>query len=381
MKIVFIGLSSTYTEGMTYQENLLAQAAIKAGHDVVFISNPEEYRNGEIVETGNCDSVLESGMRLIRLPYVKIGFPDIYKKIRMFRGVYRSLKSIQPDIIYCHNHHYFSIVDIVKYKKEFSNVKIYVDTHVSENNSASNWMSKLFLHGIYYRYLLQRVIKYVEKYYYVGETEKIFSQTIYGVPEELMEYYPLGGIIFDEKMYVQKRNRKRKELGLTDDQLLLVHSGKMNKLKKTADLINAFKECKEMNARLVIIGMISSDIKDEVMELIQSDKRIIFLGWKKADELLEYLCACDLYCQPGSPSATMQNAICCKNVVLTFPQVDYTENIKYNCFLWCKDAEDMVEVFRMLSKNRGVLESMKKEAEKCATELLDYDMLLNRFAG
>lgn len=381
MKIVFIGLCSTYTEGMTYQENLLAQVAIKAGHDVVFVSNPEEYKNGEIIETEASDSILANGMRLIRLPYVKIGFPALYKKIRAFRGVYNILKSINPDIIYCHNHHYLPIIDIVKYKKKFSDVKVYVDTHVNEYNSASNWISKMFLHRIYYRYLAKRIIPNIEKYYYVGEAEKNFSQKIYGVPEGLMEYYPLGGIIFNEELYIQKRNLKRKELGVADNQLLLVHSGKMDKLKKTGELIKAFRECRELNARLVIIGAISIDIRDEIMELIKSDERIIFLGWKKADELLEYLCACDLYCQPGSPSATMQNAICCKNVVLTFPQLDYIKNIKYNCFFWCKNIRDITDVFQLLNKDISALEDMKNEAIKCATELLDYNMLLARFTN
>ena len=72
MKIAHIGLAAYYTEGMTYQDNQLSEQNARDGHEVLYISNAAKYVNGEIVDTGYEDSLLSSGVRLVRLPYERI---------------------------------------------------------------------------------------------------------------------------------------------------------------------------------------------------------------------------------------------------------------------------------------------------------------------
>ena len=72
MNILHIGLSSYYTEDMTYQENLLAHQNVLDGHTVTFISNSSKYVDGIIRDVGKQDLLLPDGMRLIRLKYLKI---------------------------------------------------------------------------------------------------------------------------------------------------------------------------------------------------------------------------------------------------------------------------------------------------------------------
>lgn len=102
MKIVFLGLASTYTPGLTYQDNYLCTQTLADGHAVTYLSNPEKFVNGEIVETGAEDTVLPDGLHLIRLPYVKLGTDIVTKKVRVFRGVYDILEREKPDRIFCH---------------------------------------------------------------------------------------------------------------------------------------------------------------------------------------------------------------------------------------------------------------------------------------
>ena len=96
MKIVFLGLASTYTPGLTYQDNYLCTQTLADGHAVTYLSNPEKFVNGEIVETGAEDTVLPDGLHLIRLPYVKLGTDIVTKKVRVFRGVYDILERESP---------------------------------------------------------------------------------------------------------------------------------------------------------------------------------------------------------------------------------------------------------------------------------------------
>ena len=117
MKIVFVGLASSYTEGMNYQDNAFCRITVADGHEVTYISNAEKFVDGELVDTPYEDKVLPDGLHLYRLPYRKLG-PDILtKKLRWFSGVYAILEKSAPDVIYCHNTQYWSLLDVVRYKK------------------------------------------------------------------------------------------------------------------------------------------------------------------------------------------------------------------------------------------------------------------------
>lgn len=250
-------------------------------------------------------------------------------------------------------------------------VKFYADTHTDSINSGRNWFSLYILHGLFYRFLIQRAVKYLEKYFYIGPSNKEFAMKVYGVPEKLMEFFPLGAKIFEEEEYQLKRAKKRKELALQEDELLLIHSGKLDELKKTDVLLKAFGKAASLNAKLVIIGSMAENIKDTVNNLIDQDKRVTFAGWKTGEELMEYLCACDLYCQPGSYSATLQNAVGCRCPALCYPHDLYLELDKGN-FIWVREEGDIENAFRKIEAGEILLSEMIKRAQACASKFLDY---------
>ena len=226
--------------------------------------------------------------------------------------------------------------------------------------------------------LVQKAVPCLEKYFYIGEGERKFSAENYGVPEHLLEYFPLGGVIPQELEYAEKRARRRSELNLAMDELLLVHSGKMDALKRTADLLRAFAAVPELKAKLAVIGSIPEDMKPVLESLLAADPRVIYLGWKTGAELQEYLCACDLYCQPGSVSATMQNAICCNAPLLLYPHEGYLKDYEYGNILWAKTTEDMTMAFNLLKDGTVNLEELRVGSARCARELLDYRALAAR---
>lgn len=378
MKIVFLGLTSTFTPGMTYQDNLLCDQIVADGHQVTYISNPERFEAGRIVSTGPEDTVLTNGMRLIRLPYRRLGPDIVTKKFRCFPGVYQILEEERPEVVFCNNTQYWSILDVIRYKKNHPEVKFYADTHSAAYNSGTNWLSLHMLHRIFYRYLIQKTLPYLEKYLYVGEGERQFSIQNYGVPESLMEFYPLGGMLLPEETYQEVRAKRRAELGLTEGELLLVHTGKLDALKRTDELLRAFATVPELKAKLAVIGSIPEDRKALLTSMMKTDGRVVYLGWKSGEELGEYLCACDLYCQPGSVSATLQNAVCRNCAVLSYPHEGYTKDLDYGNFLWTETEADMVEAFRRLAEVPALLKPLRENSRRCASELLDYRKLAAR---
>mgnify|MGYP001715401213 FL=1 len=378
MKIVFLGLASTYTPGLTYQDNYLCTQTLADGHAVTYLSNPEKFVNGEIVETGAEDTVLPDGLHLIRLPYVKLGTDIVTKKVRVFRGVYDILEREKPDLIFCHNLQYWSVRDVVRYKKDHPAVKFYADTHTDYNNSGTNWLSLHVLHRIFYRHLVRLVPPYLDRYFYVADECRQFSHEVYGIPNEKMEFYPLGGTLLSDEEYAAVRAKRRAELGLGETDRLYIHSGKLDALKRSDELLRAFSAVDDPHAVLAVIGSIPREREAVLLPLIAADKRIRYLGWKSGEELQEYLCAADLYCQPGSQSATMQNALCRYCPVMLYPHPSHTVDYDRGEVLWVKTQADMEAVFRSLAADPAQLAPLRENAERLARELLDYRKLAAR---
>lgn len=379
MKILHLCLACFYIDNYTYQENILPRINKEDGHEVRIIASTETYiDNIHYGYVNPSEYVTEYGVPIKRLPYKKVLTDFITHKFRAYPHLYEEISSFAPDVIMCHDIAFWSVLDVVRYKKAHPTVKLYADTHTAAYNSGTNWLSLHVLHRFFYRRLIQKALPYLEKYFYVGEVERQFSIRNYGVPESLMEFYPLGGTLLPEEEYQAVRTRRRAELGLAEDTPLLLHTGKLDALKRTDELLRAFATVPELNARLAVIGSIPEDRKDLLNSLMEADKRVTYLGWRSGEELQEYLCACDLYCQPGSVSATMQNAICRNCPLLLYPHGSYLKDYNWGNVFWVKTEADMAEAFRRLAEDLTVLTPMEECSCRCAQEMLDYRKLAAR---
>ena len=156
MKIAHVSLASTYTPGMSYQDNILTEQNAKDGHEVLCISNAQKFENGVIVDTGYENLELDNGIHLVRLPYVHVVNDLVSSKFRKVEGLCDLLTDFCPNVILLHNLAYWSVLDVVRYKKDHPEVKLYADTHTAHVNSGTNWLSLHILHRIFYRYLTQK---------------------------------------------------------------------------------------------------------------------------------------------------------------------------------------------------------------------------------
>lgn len=379
MKILHLCLANFYIDGYAYQENFLPRVNKEDGHDVRILASTETFvDNTRLGYVKPSEYVTEYGVPIKRLPYKKVLTDFITHKFRAYPHLYEEISSFAPDVIMCHDIAFWSVLDVVRYKKAHPTVKLYADTHTAAYNSGTSWLSLHMLHRVFYRYLIRKALPYLERYFYITEASRQFSIQNYGVSASLMEFYPLGGTILPEEEYQAVRVRRRAELELAENTLLLVHSGKLDSLKRTDELLRAFAAVPELNAKLVVIGSIPGDRKSLLASLVEADKRVVYLGWKSGEELEEYLCACDLYCQPGSVSATLQNAVCCGCPVLSYPHEDYTRDLDYGNFIWTETEGDIASAFRRIQEDPALLEPLREGSRCCARELLDYRKLAAR---
>lgn len=378
MKILHCCLSCFYIDSYNYQENVLPYQNKLDGHDVMILASTETYINNKSL--GYIDPSEyhnENNILVKRVPYRYFPIKFVSRKARSYLGVSKIIESFVPDVILFHGLCGYELLTVAKYKQAHPKVKLYADCHEDYNNSGRNFLSKYILHKLFYKSILKKALPYIDKIFYVGYECVQFITEMYGIPESMLEYYPLGGVLIGGEEREKKRNYIRSLHGVAQTDILLVHSGKMNKDKKTVELVKALHDTTTKNLKLLILGLMTNDVAEEVMPIMEKDDRMTYLGWKSGNELMDYLCASDLYVQPGSQSATMQNALCCGSAAALFPHKSHKYLLGESVF-YIKNAEDMKKLFSDIAEKPELLEAKRKMSNKIAKEKLDYKALAAR---
>lgn len=373
MKIVHV-MVSPFTEGMTYQDNLLPEAQKKNGHDVTFITSCKAWDGKNLIEVQPCDTGMENGVRLIRLKMKTIlGSKLLSDKVRYLKELENYLNELLPDFIMLHGPQTASTKIICKYIDAHPKARFVIDSHADSHNSATNFVSKYILHHLYYRYYVNMALKYAERFYYVAPEVKTFILNNYKIKEDKLELLPLGGVILDDEEYKSIRSKRRYELGFSKDEIVFIHTGKITAEKRTKLLLKAFEKVNNPRAKLIIIGSPESDIKTAIKSAEKGNKNIVFLGWKAGNDLREYLCAADVYAQPGTQSATLQNAICARCAIMVYPYPSHEILMKENGY-YVKDEKEILEAINEICENPSNLKKMQSASQLLAENLLDYTM-------
>lgn len=376
MKILHIGLVSSYTEGMTYQDNYLPNINIEQGHEVVFVTNTNKYVEGKLVEVEEEDVFLANGLRLIRYRYDNWGNRYVSKKIQKVTRVKKLMEGFKPDVIMYHGVCGYELMDVAEYVKRNPKVLFYVDSHEDFKNTARNFLSKFFykyVHGVF----VNKALPYINKILYLGEDCKVYLKELYNISDDKLEFYPLGGIIQSDEEQVISKEHLCEKYGLEKDSIIFMHSGKMNKDKKTINLLKAFKRIRNANTYLFIFGSIEPEVKEEIITLIEENSRVYYLGWKSAEEIIMLLNAADVYCQPGTPSATSQVALCCGCAEIVYPIASY-KSMYENSVLYAKDDEELYNQMQIIC-DAEFLHKYQEKGYKKACEILDYKKLAQRY--
>lgn len=377
MKILHCCLCWQFAEHYNYQENLLAMQNRMDGHQVFIVSTTQKMQESGVSGRVLPSQYMEDGVYIQRIPYRWMPSKFLQEKINSYIGFEKLAMKIRPDVIMFHGTNAYELLTLKKIKTQLPKTKIYIDSHSSFYNSARNLLSKYVLHKLFYANILKSILPYIEKIFYVAYDCKTFLTDLYHIDEKFLEYYPLGGVILDEHTRFQKRNAIRGQYNLKENDLLLIHSGKMEKAKKTYELVQALHATKADNLKLLIIGSMTDDVASAVMPVVNADPRIEYLGWKSGEELMDYLCAADLYVQPGTQSATMQNALCCGSAAALFPYESHKFLLGDSVF-YIETIDDMAKLFSEISKDRSLLEAKRKNSNKIARERLDYKVLAAR---
>jgi hypothetical protein len=384
MRVLHCCLSNFYVDNFNYQENLLVREHVKAGHEVLVLASTELVDlNGNLTYLSPSNYIGADGAEVVRIRYRRIRPYFLAKKLRAYHKTYEHIDKFNPDVILFHGTCAWELLTFCLYKQNNPSVKLYLDSHEDFNNSARCFMSKNILYRLFYAPIIRRSLPYIEKILCVSIESLDFMHKFIGCPVNKLEYFPLGGHIYNDMDYFRNRSFIRKKLGIPTDSLVLLQSGKFDAKKKLIDSLIAFQsiQCSK-HIYFLVAGSLHESIRAQVEELIVKDSRIRFLGWMNSDDLMQTLCAADVYVQPGSQSATLQNSICCRCVVVVddvpshYPFVEGNGWMVGNTDSLINSFESAIRAFQL-----GHLDQMKDKSLSIARQLLDYKKMALRLVS
>lgn len=377
MKIAHLCLSNFYYDNFSYQENLLVRQNVNDGHDVKIIASLESLdKNGKIKFQKPGTYMGSDGAEVTRLEYSRI-IPSAFKhKVRAYNGLFERLLNFDPDIIYFHGLSAYELLTLKKYKIFNPSVKIILDCHSDKYNSATTLKAKL-LHNLLYKPIFRAVLPYIDKIFCISLETMDFAIDYYKAPKRKVEFFPLGGNCLDDDSYFKIRKQKREFLKILDEKIVLLHTGKINKKKKTIETLREFSKVDNENLIFILAGVLELDVEQEILSLIEADSRIRYIGWIDSSEMQDFLCASDLYVQPGSQSATMQQSLCLRNAVLLANVKSHVPFVQDNGWL-INDITEISEILKEIVLKPEILISMSNKSYDISLELLSYKKLANR---
>jgi 1,2-diacylglycerol 3-alpha-glucosyltransferase len=375
MKITHICLCGAFTDGWTYQENYLTKYHKKLGHEVsVITSKYIRNENADLVIDNRDSYVNEHGIKVIRIK--NKFYTSIKSKFKFYKNLYNTLLSEKPDIIFIHNIQFLNILDVTRYLKKHPQVVAYADNHTDFSNSASNWVSKVLLHGIIWRRCALMIEPYLRKFYGVLPSRVDFLKNVYKIPERKIELLLMGAD--DEKVKEAKQKdiikQIRKRHQINNEDFLIVTGGKIDQAKKqTLLLMKAIKSIESPNVKLIVFGPVVESIKEKFNFLVDNDK-VKHIGWINGEESYKYFAAADLVIFPGRHSVFWEQ-VAGQGIPMIVKNWEGTTHVDVggNCkFLYDDSEEEIKQNIIEVIKNGNEYKKMSLVASYKAEKKFSY---------
>lgn len=374
MKILNISMSAPFTEGYSYQDNLLSEYQYKCGHDVTVLTGIiTRDANGNKVTTDPCNKVMDNGVRLIRI--------KSRSKVMGILGYYPQISSIieyiQPDLIFIHGLCSLIPAQAVKYKKQHPSTILVADNHQDANISSFNRFPFNLLLKIW-KIGWKIWIDHFNHIYGTTSWRRDFAIEAFGIPEEKVETLLLG--VDTDNLSPDKDNIRheiRSSLNILPDDFVFVHGGKMNKDKMTFEVMQAFSSINIPKAKLLLFGSVGDCINNSFNAILEKDPRILYIGYVNSKDIHKYFYAADFSLFPGNHSVLWEEAIGCglPGIFRSYSKNDHTNLCNNSINVPAEISIDKLrEIMERVIIDQTYYNELKANADKAATQLSYYDI-------
>lgn len=342
----------------------------KLGYEIIVASNFKNYE----------DELEELNIEKLDIPFVRNPFS--LKNIKVFFKLNKYLKENKIELIHCHTPVGGVVGRILgKWNKVSKIIYTAHGFHFFNGAPFINWL-------IYYP--IEKILsKFTDILITINQEDYKRAKTFYA---KKVEYIPGVGIDVEKIRNIKiDREKKRKELGLTNENIVLLSVGELNKNKNHIVPIKALAKLNNKNIYYLIAGQgpLESFLRSEI-EKLKLENQVKLLGFR--NDIYELDKIVDIFIFPSlreGLSVALMESICC-NIPVICSNIrgnnDLIENGK-NGFLAKNEENEYVEKLnfilnnkefknRVIETNRELINSIDlKKIEKKMFEIYRNNMI------
>jgi glycosyltransferase involved in cell wall biosynthesis len=313
MKIVFI--SAWYSENMGYIENCLPKSLARLGHEVhVITSTAQVYFNHPFYEKAYQkylgDPIQPEGIRLVDGVQVhRLPFQGLKKKI-ILRGVFKTLKTIRPDIVHTFEHVAIDTLKLVFFKMRLG-FKLFTSNHAvySVYPIARNWQNLTIankLEWLITEYLPGRFTNlFIEKCFAVTVDAGEIASKYRGVSPNKVKIATLGVDTLSFHPNSSEKQAFRQKWGFQEDAIICLYSGKLIAQKQPVLIAQAIDALSKKGLNIKGFFIAEGELADEIRQYPSSQ----IIPLQPFKELPNFFRMADIAIWPGEESSSQLDAV------------------------------------------------------------------------
>lgn len=303
-----------------YQEYYLAKEHQEMGHEVCLVTSDRYFPFPGYSE--NVAKVLgdrrvsvgtfqEEGICVHRLPCLFEYAPRSFIIIGDLKG---TLSELRPDVVSVNGIFSPMAYMAARCKRALGYGLVY-DTHASTfNTNLTDTLPKRIYHFFFQKLMMPVVRENADAMIAVGESEQWLACQEFGLDPERVPIIHLGADVDLFKFDVEKRRQLRESLGVGDDDILLIHAGKLTPNKDVHVLLEAVVPLMRENEhlKLLVVGGGGKAYIESLRKIVREggvSPSVIFHDFVDARELPGFYSAADVGVWPGNLSNTIQEGM------------------------------------------------------------------------
>jgi glycosyltransferase involved in cell wall biosynthesis len=174
------------------------------------------------------------------------------------------------------------------------------------------------------RWAIAHIFRRFAAFLYVGKANRQYLR-LHGVPEEKLFFAP-HAVDNDRFFPAAERSSQarawRKELGISDQSLLIGFAGKFEEVKRPLDLLRAFSKVKHPDAALLFVG--AGVLEQELRAAAAKMHNVFFVPFQNQSAMPRTYTAADVFVLPSERETwglSINEALCTAKPVIVSDQV------------------------------------------------------------
>lgn len=371
-----------------YAEYYLMTELAKQGHEVCIITSDHYSQSVKSFDksidvTTECGKFIENGLTVYRLPTV---FEN--GQLIASRNLKRSLKDFEPDVLHSNDLFYPSTLLAICYKK--LGYRLFVDSITGTFNPRGFTLLGFDLYRLLFKHYLK---DNVDGFFAISKGSKKWLKKNFGIPYDSIGLIPLGA---DDRLFFPStiaRESTRSALGLSDDEILIIYTGKLLPEKDIDVLIKSVAqlESKTFKLRLLLVGSGPLAYMRYLTRLVESRKirkNVMFISTVARTELPKYYNAADIAVWPGSPSISIIEAMSTglPIIIASYPKpredaYDTSHLIEYSNGLDFQrgHVSQLASSIESLAFNEDLRNEMRKKSRKLVEQKINWATIATQY--